>query len=143
MMDSNSKAEIPKVPTPLIIFDGVCAMCNRFVNLVLRRDKAALFFFASNASPVVQELLAREGQTEEACKSVLVFDGNRILNRSEAVLFIAQHLGFPYTLLALTRVVPRGIRDGVYSIVARLRLRIAGKVAECSLIPPEWRHRIL
>ncbi len=142
-MDTNSKDGHSEIPRPLIIFDGVCAMCNGFVNLVLRHDKAARFFFASNTSPVIKDLLAREQLTEEVFKSVLVFDGSRILNRSDAVVFIAQHLDFPFSLIALIRLIPRGIRDGVYAIVARLRLRIAGKVDECALIAPEWRHRIL
>lgn len=128
---------------PIVVFDGVCGFCNRLVLFALRRDRAGKLRFASNRSAVAQRLLAEHGLSGIDSETAVVLVGGRGLLRSDAILFIVGSLAFPYSLVRILRVVPRPIRDFAYKVVSRRRRRIFGEVPECSLIPAEFRERVL
>lgn len=133
----------PVVDAPLVVFDGVCGMCNRFIVAVLRRDVKGVLRFTSNSSPFAKRVLAQFAEDNDAQRTIMVLDEGQLLKRSDAVLCIARHLGFPYSVATIFRIVPRVVRDWVYDLIARNRYRFFSKVEECQLIPAELRSRIM
>lgn len=128
---------------PLVLFDGVCGMCNHFVVACLRRDRRGVLRFASNASPLGRNVLEKFGASEDAQRTIVVLVEDRLLRRSDAMLCIARQLGFPYSLIGVLHFIPRAIRDRAYDFVAHHRYRFFKTVEECQLIPPELQSRII
>lgn len=129
--------------SPLIIFDGVCNLCNASVDFIVRRDKAARFRFTPNQGATAQELLPLHGKTAEEVGTIYLLENDRLYDRSDAVLRIARHLGFPWSLAVVFLVIPRFIRDGVYHWIARNRYRWFGKKETCRLPSPEEQARFI
>lgn len=128
---------------PIILFDGVCNLCNASVQWVLRRDRAGQFRFAALQSETGQRLLAAHGLAQVSFDTVVLADGDRIFTRSDAALEIARRLGAPWSGLALLRWIPRRLRDAVYNWVARHRYRWFGRQEACLLPRPEWKERFV
>ena len=131
--------------TTTILFDGVCNLCNGFVNFVIDRDPERRFRFASLQSGAGQALMATHGLTPVAGDpaSIIVIANGRALQRSSAVLRIASGLAGPWRLMAAFRIVPPPLRDVVYSFVAGHRYAWFGRSNECRLPTPELRERFL
>lgn len=127
----------------LVIFDGVCGFCNRFVRCALKRDRTQALRFASNSTQTAQRLLAEHGLTGADAETVVVIVDGKAFVRSDAALFVLGKLSLPFSLAKFFTVVPKPIRDGVYAFVSRHRMRLFGKVTECELIPQEMRDRIV
>ncbi|HLP94686.1 MAG TPA: DCC1-like thiol-disulfide oxidoreductase family protein [Saprospiraceae bacterium] len=128
---------------PVLLFDGVCNLCNASVQWVLLRDKKGLFRFAALQSEVGQHLLKARGMSGETLDSVVVVSGGRVLTHSDAPLEVARLLGGGWSLLYIFRWIPRSIRDGIYRFIARNRYRWFGKQESCMLPRPEWKERFL
>lgn len=137
------------MPHPILLYDGVCGLCNRFVQFVLRRDPSGAFLFASLQSPLAASVLARHGQHPEVLDTVYaVIDCDspqeRLLARSDAILFVLAQLGGLWRVAALVfKLVPRPVRDFAYNSTARRRYRIFGRSETCILPAPENRARFL
>ena len=127
---------------PILLYDGVCALCNWAVKLVLRFDRRGTMKFAPLDSPIGRSLLARHPALTTVDSIVLV-SGTRASVRSTAVLEIARYLGGVWKLFAVGYLIPREIRDSLYDVVAYWRYRFFGKHATCPLPPPEVRGRFL
>lgn len=128
---------------PIILFDGVCNLCHRGVRFILKRDRAARFDFAALQSSVGRALVARCGLDPEAVETmVLIEDGQRWV-RSDAVLRVARHLGAPWRWTACLLVLPAGLRDVPYRMIAAGRFRLFGRRAACDLPSPADRSRFL
>ena len=127
----------------IVLFDGVCNLCNGAVAFIIARDRRAQFGFASLQSDAGRRLL-RELSGDDALPDtfVLVEDG-RMFTQSTAALRIARRLGFPWSLAALLTVLPRAIRDGAYRLVARNRYRWFGKRETCMMPTADLRRRFL
>ncbi|HEX3323437.1 MAG TPA: DCC1-like thiol-disulfide oxidoreductase family protein [Terriglobales bacterium] len=133
---------------PIILYDGVCGLCNRFVQFVLRHDRRGLFRFAALQSVFGQAALIRGGLEAANVKTVYVIvpseGGERCLSKSEAALFVMKELGGLWGVLAsLSRFFPRSVRDWTYDLVARNRYRIFGRYETCPVPSPEVRSRFL
>jgi predicted DCC family thiol-disulfide oxidoreductase YuxK len=128
---------------PVIIFDGVCNLCNASVDFVIRRDRRGQFLFASNQSEAGRALLSRFGVAPGDVQSVYLVEGDRIASRSTAALRTARRLGLPWSLAAAFLAIPRPLRDVVYDFIARNRYRWFGKKETCRLPTPEERARFL
>lgn len=128
---------------PLLLFDGVCNLCNRSVQLVIRYDKAGVFRFASLQSEAAQRALEPFGEVGPAGGSVILLYRGRLYFRSEAVLGICRILGGAWRLVLIFRIVPRGLRDRVYDWIARNRYRWFGKRDTCMVPEPGLRDRFL
>ena len=134
---------------PIILYDGVCGLCNRLVQFLLKRDKRGRLRFASLQSDFAERVLTRHGINPKDLDTLhVVVDYDRpqeqVLNRSDAVLRAGRELGMPWTLLAvMARIVPRAIRDQAYRFIARNRYRVFGKYETCMLPDPNQRHRFL
>ena len=128
---------------PVILFDGVCNLCNGWVDFVIRRDRKARFRFAALESPAAVTLLKDyKGDAIEEL-SILLLDGPSVHDRSTAVLYILKGLCFPWSLMMIFWVVPKPARDLFYRWVARNRYKWFGKRDTCRLPSPQERSRFL
>lgn len=128
---------------PIVLFDGVCNLCNGSVDFIIARDPDAAFRFASLQSEVGRALLRRHGLPEDDLASIVLVEGERCSTASEAALRVARRLRGPWRMAAVFLLVPRVIRDGVYGIVAAHRYRWFGKQNTCRVPTPELRARFL
>ena len=126
----------------IVYYDGLCGLCDRFVQLVLRRDRAARYRFAPLLGSTAQERVppTLDPQTSQ---TVILEEGGRFRVRSDAALAILSGLGGGWRLTALLRVIPRPLRDAVYDLVARNRNRWFGRRSECRVPQPAERDRFL
>jgi len=133
----------------VILYDGVCGLCNRYVQFVLARDHQHRFQFAPLQGPFAARALARHGLvTPAAPDSIVLLEAvgtaaERARLRSDAVLRIVAQLGGAWRLVTALRVIPAVVRDAVYSVVARIRYRVFGRLDSCALPPPNARGRFL
>ena len=129
--------------SPVILFDGVCNLCNGFVQFVVARDPAGRFRFAALQSDSARRLLARLDGFGGVPDSVVLVDGGRVYTRSSAALRIARGLRFPWSLARVLLVVPRPLRDWVYDFVARHRYQWFGRKDVCMIPTRDLRVRFL
>jgi len=133
----------------LILYDGVCGLCNGFVQFVLRRDAVGYFRFCALQDPISAEILVRHNLNPATLSTVcLVTDPwtpqEQLATRSKAVLMVLCQLGATWRwAAALLRLIPRPLRDFGYSLVARIRHRIFGHLAACPLPTASQRGRFL
>jgi predicted DCC family thiol-disulfide oxidoreductase YuxK len=129
--------------TPIILFDGVCTWCNGWVQFLIKWDTRALFRFAALQSRAGQRLLTESGRCPHALDSLVLIDAGVVFTKSDAALRIAGYLPGLWPLVGLFRVVPRGLRDGVYDCVARNRYRWFGQQEACMVPTGDLAHRFL
>jgi predicted DCC family thiol-disulfide oxidoreductase YuxK len=128
---------------PVILFDGVCNLCNASVNFVIDRDPHAVFRFGALQSEEGRHLLAERGVDEEWLDSIVLIEGDRVYTASDAALRIASRMPFPWSLLRVFRILPRPLRDAVYNWIARNRYRWFGKQESCRVPTPDLRARFI
>ena len=128
---------------PVLLFDGVCNLCNRWIQFVINRDPEATFRFAPLQSRVAQELLAGAGYEGETLDSVVLIDDGNYYDKSDAVIRTARHLGGVYRLLGPFGLFPARLRNIFYDFVAARRYRWFGKREACMMPTPENKKRFL
>lgn len=128
---------------PILLFDGVCNLCNSSVQFVIRNDRRGRVRFAALQSEVGRQLLERHRIDPAKTDSLVLVTEDHAYVRSDAALRLARYLDGPYRHLTILRVVPRWLRDGVYRWVARNRYRWFGKQDHCMMPTPELRARFL
>ncbi|KAB5491780.1 MULTISPECIES: thiol-disulfide oxidoreductase DCC family protein [Flagellimonas] len=128
----------------IILFDGVCNLCNNSVLFVIKRDKKDLFRYASLQSEVGLQLVRERGiDTGQVDSIILIEPGVAYFTKSDAALEIAQELGGLWKLSAVFTWIPKSIRDVVYDFVARNRYKWFGKKDACMVPTPELRAKFL
>ena len=128
--------------SPIIFFDGVCGLCNHFVDFVLDHDSQDLFLFAPLQGISAESYLPEEDVEE--LKSVVLWDSGKTYRKSTAVVRILQKLNGIWWLLGwLFWFIPWPLRDVLYTIVAKLRYRLFGKREMCRFPTPEEEARFL
>lgn len=136
----------PRAGRVLVLFDGVCNLCNGTVQFIMQRDPHGRFCFASQQSAAGIAAYVRAGQTLPMPDSVIVIDDLGVSTHSAALLRICHQLGWPYRILLAGRLIPRRVRDWMYGYLARNRYRIFGRRETCS-VPPRsgarWAERFL
>lgn len=125
----------------VLLFDGVCNLCNGFVRFVIARDSADQFQFAPLQSKAARRLL--QGVKEPLPDSIVLVDNGQLFIRSAAALRVARGLSFPWSLAYAFMAVPRPVRDWVYDIVASHRYHWFGRRDVCMVVTPELRSRFL
>ena len=135
-------AIMPRLEKPIIFFDGVCAMCNTFVNLALRIDRRGLFLFAPLQGTTARELLPPLSDDPREW-SMIYLDEAGIHDQLDASLEVYRRLGGAWTLLSLARYIPRFIRNPLYRILARNRYRWFGRREVCRIPTAAERQRFL
>jgi predicted DCC family thiol-disulfide oxidoreductase YuxK len=128
---------------PVLLFDGVCNLCNSSVQFIIERDPDARFRFASLQSEEGQVVLSRFENRPSDLSSVVLIQDDQLYARSEAALLVARQLGGGWSLLYAFIVVPRPIRDAVYDWIARNRYRWFGKKDACMIPSPDLQSRFL
>ena len=134
---------------PIILYDGVCGLCNRLVQFLLKHDKRSRLRFASLQSDFAAKVLQRHGIDPKDLDTLHVIEnyeqpGERILQRSDAILRAGRELGGLWSVSSTAaKVIPRPLRDGVYRFVAGNRYRVFGKYDTCMLPEPNQRSRFL
>lgn len=118
----------------MILFDGVCNLCDAWVQFVIRRDPPGTFRFAALQSEAAAQLLERHGHANEDLSTMILVDGGRVYVRSSAGLRVLRRLRWPWPLLSVFLLVPAFLRDPFYRLVSSRRYRWFGK-KECLLIP--------
>ena len=129
---------------PVLLYDGVCGLCNRLVRLVLKHDSQAHFRFASLQSAYAARILQRHDLDPHDLDTLYVVEGEQLVTRSDAVIFILRKLGgFWLAVAASLRVFPKSLRDWGYSVVAHHRYSVFGKYESCPLPEKKYRDRFL
>jgi predicted DCC family thiol-disulfide oxidoreductase YuxK len=126
----------------IILFDGTCAFCERWVRFFATRDNG-YFRFGASQTPEAAALLASYGTTREAARSIILIEDGRVYLRSTAALRIFQRLSAPWRWVGVLLLVPVPLRDAVYRVIAAIRHRIAGRSNACEIPPPEIRSRLI
>ena len=131
----------------IILYDGICGLCDRFVRFVLKRDKHDRFRFASLQSEFASTILQRHGINPQILDTTyLVRSYNtpqeHLLARNDAVVAVFTELGGIWKIWAwLLQLLPKSFRNWRYNLVARYRYRIFGKYNTCPLPDPKDRHK--
>jgi len=128
---------------PVVFFDGVCNLCNRSVQFIIRRDKNDRFRFAPLQGKTGQALLIRHGLPADSFNSFILSEGEKIYTHSTGALRMLKLLGFPWSLGYAFIIVPRFIRDGIYKQIARNRYRWFGRQESCMIPTPELKKKFL
>ena len=130
-------------PHAVVVFDGECAFCNRWVDFLLRFDRRDIFRFVARQTEAGALFSRQAGLPEGGTGSIVVAENGAVLVRSTAVLRMLSLLGFPFSLAAIFCAIPRALRDVVYDWIARNRLKWFGRRQACRLPSPAERHRFL
>ncbi len=131
------------INSPILLFDGVCNLCNASVQWVLKHDRKGVFRFAALQSDAGKALLRRFGMPSADFDTVVMVAGDRVFTRSDAALEIVRRIGGAWSLLTVFKIVPRPLRNAVYDWVARHRYRWFGRTESCMIPRPEWANRFL
>jgi predicted DCC family thiol-disulfide oxidoreductase YuxK len=134
--------------THLVLYDGVCGLCNRMTRFVMARDRGGLFVFASLQSLTGRAWLERFGARDGGRDTFYVVVRYRgasaaLLSKSEAALFLLRSLGGPWRWAALLGLLPRPLLNAAYGLVARSRYRIFGRYQVCPAPGPCERGRFV
>jgi len=140
---------MPVEPHPILLYDGVCGLCNRAVRFVLRHDRDARFRFAALQSRFAAEILSRHHLGSQSMETMVVvlhpaMPNEQLLVRSDGALYLLRNLAQPWPALArLAALLPHAVRDAIYRFVATWRYSIFGKYDSCPLPAPEVKRRFL
>ncbi len=138
-MEKQSKTSLER---PIVLFDGVCVLCNSVVDWLLRRDRQRILRFAPLQSEAGRDVLQRL-HAGIVPRSVVFIEGETLTVKSEAVLRILRYLPAPWPLFSGLRWIPRSVRDAVYDLVARYRYRVFGKKNACRVPAGSEREQFL
>jgi predicted DCC family thiol-disulfide oxidoreductase YuxK len=131
----------------VLLYDGVCGICNRAVRTVLRFDPDGSLRFAALDSDFARAIIDRHPAIHDVDSVVFVDEPGRpterVAVRSAAALRVVDYLGGPWKLLKVSRIIPVPLRDWLYDRIADVRYRIFGKYESCPLPPPEVRARFV
>ena len=127
----------------VILFDGQCALCDASARWIARRDRREAFRFGALQSDAGRSLLRAHGLDPDVLDSVTLLDAGGARVRSDAAIEILARLGLPWSLARALRIVPRPLRDRVYTAIARRRHRLLGAKNACAAPSPELRRRLI
>lgn len=122
---------------PVILFDGVCNLCNASVQFIIKHDKKSAFRFASLQSEFGKKIITKFDLADKNIDSVMLLENNTVELKSTAALQIAKRLNGIYPALYAFIIFPKFMRDSVYDFVARNRYRWFGKQESCMIPQPE------
>lgn len=127
----------------IVLYDGVCNLCNASVRFIINRDPDGLYRFAHLQSPTGRELALRYDIDTAITDSFVLIARDRASIKSDAWLAILESLGGIWSAARALRVIPRPVRDAVYDLVGRSRYRLFGKTAHCQTPTPDASRRFL
>jgi predicted DCC family thiol-disulfide oxidoreductase YuxK len=122
------------VQEPLILFDGVCNLCNSSVHFIIKYDTNSQFKFASLQSDAAKEILLQKKERNNQLNSIILIYNGILFYKSSAILEICSILGGVFNIAKIFYIIPRVVRDRLYDLIAKRRYRWFGKRKYC-LIP--------
>jgi len=128
---------------PVLLFDGVCNLCNGVVQFIIPRDPDGRIRFAPLQSAAGKALLSGQGLPPSDLDSVVLVEDSEVYRKSEAVIRVAELLGWPYRAAAVGRAVPVSVRDAMYDFVAANRYDVFGRKDQCMLPDEDVQDRFL
>jgi len=128
---------------PIILFDGICNLCNSAVQFIIKHDNKKLFRFASLQSETGQKLLSEYDLPLNEMNSFILIENGKAYNRSTAALRVAKKLNGILTWLYGFIIIPKIFRDSIYDWIAANRYKWFGKKEECMIPTPELKARFL
>jgi predicted DCC family thiol-disulfide oxidoreductase YuxK len=142
MLSSTSRRD-GRASRPVVIFDGICNFCNGAVNFIIRRDPKGLFSFTPMQSQIGRMLIDKYGATAVGLDTFLLIKDGKCYERTDAAFEIAKDLTGYWYLLNGLKVIPRRIRDSLYSMFARNRYSLCGRRDACMVPTANLRSRFL
>jgi predicted DCC family thiol-disulfide oxidoreductase YuxK len=139
----NPSQQNPDVPASIILFDGVCNLCNGWVNFVIERDPDMNFHFAALQSEAGQRILLEMGLPEDFLDSIVLVENGKYFLYSTSILRPMRRLNKLWPALYVFIVIPKGFRDWIYLWIASNRYWWFGKQDACGLPTPEVESRFL
>lgn len=136
-------ARVKPADGPVLVFDGVCVLCSRWVRFVLRHDRRQQVRFAAMQSGSGRALLAAHGLDPDDPTSFLLLQDGRAYQQTDAILRLLAGFGGAWRAVGLARVMPAALRDALYRTIARNRYRWFGRNDTCMLPPEHARDRFL
>lgn len=127
----------------LILFDGVCNLCNGAVNFIIDQDDNEKFKFTALQSKTGLALKEKYQINEQGLQSIILIENDSLFMKSSAVLRIAKHLSFPWSIFYIFIIIPSFLGDMCYDFVAKNRYRWFGKKDQCRIATPELRNRFI
>ena len=133
---------------PIILYDGVCGLCNRLNQFTLSRDKRGVFRFAALQSSFARELLTRHDANPDDLDTFYVVTDHggaaeRLRSRARAALYVLRVLGGPWRIFTVFGILPTFMLNLGYRFIARTRYRLFGKHDQCLLPEPGWKERFI
>jgi predicted DCC family thiol-disulfide oxidoreductase YuxK len=127
----------------ILLYDGICNICNASVQFVLKHEKNTEIFFVSLQSELGVSLLSKFGLPNNYTDSLVFIKNSKAYTHSDAALQIAMYLKFPYSSLRMGYIIPKSLRDAVYNFIAKNRYKWFGKNESCMLPDPTIKYRFL
>lgn len=128
----------------IILFDGVCNLCNHVIQFVIKRDKRDTFRYAALQSEMGQQFVQERGIDRSKIDSIILIEpGIAYYTKSDAALKISKDFGGIWILLLMFQWLPRSLRDIVYDFIAKNRYRWFGRKDECMIPTPEIQAKFL
>jgi len=129
---------------PILLYDGVCNLCNASVRFVIRHDRCGCFLFASQQSPAGQELIRKRLPDVPELSTMILLTEDAVYTQSFAIIEICARLDPPWPRLApMLRLIPSPLRDALYRFLVRNRYRWFGRTETCQVAPAEFKSRFL
>lgn len=130
--------------TYIVLFDGICNLCNSTVQFIIKRDKNNVFKFSSLQSEFGQNFLKERNLSSTDFNSIILYEpGVAYYTKSTAILKIVQKLGFPYKILSVFLLIPSPIRDSIYSLLSKNRYHLFGKKDSCMVPTAENKKKFI
>ena len=131
-------------PTSIVVFDGVCNLCNTTVDFLIRHDHQRTLRFGSFQSEHIASLLRTHNITETPTTVYVITPDNIVLTKSTAIIYLGHHLGGIWKMLSVvSKIIPRPLRDVVYQWISDNRYRWFGKKASCRIPTAQEQERFL
>jgi predicted DCC family thiol-disulfide oxidoreductase YuxK len=127
----------------IILFDGVCNLCNSSVKFILKRDKKKQFIFASLQSDAAENILLHHKYKKNGLNSIILIHRDKLYEKSSAVLNIFRVLGMPWRLFSVFYILPLSWRDFLYDFIAQNRYKWFGKKDSCIMMLPKHKNRFI
>ncbi|MBT6834831.1 MAG: DUF393 domain-containing protein [Bacteroidetes bacterium] len=122
-----------KIENPIILFDGICNLCNSSVQWIIKKDKKTSFRFASIQSKAGISLLSECGLTKNQLYSIVLIENNSYRDKSDAIIQICVLIGGIWKLAKIFLIIPKVVRDLLYDYIAKNRYKWFGKRKTCML----------
>jgi predicted DCC family thiol-disulfide oxidoreductase YuxK len=130
-------------PPRIVLFDGVCGLCNATVDVLIRLDTRRCLMFAPLQGETAAALRETYPEIPSGLDSVVLIDEGRVFLRFQVLAHCARHFRYPWRLAHIGRFLPNLVTDPLYNVIARFRYRWFGKKESCRIPTPEERAMFL